>query len=442
MFNVLSRRQLLATGTALSCPANVQASVTGRSTSSPPMQKVVLDAVRFAVESGDIPGVVAQVWRNGELCVDASAGWQDIERKLPMLSTTLFRIASMTKPVTVALALQLVDEGRLRLDDPIMRWMPEFARMRVLRRLDGPLDDTVAALRDITVEDLMTHRAGFAYGFMAPPPFGAELLKRMGYGIESCMTPDEWVLSLSQLPLVNQPGERFNYGHAVDVLGFLVARVMGKDLAAAMHEKLFAPLGMADTGFWVPPEKRERLTAFYMSPQAGQFTCGSGGAFTAERPAVFASGGQGLVSTAADYMRFARMLLHDGVIDGVRVLKVETARRMRANHFTAEQRRFPFVAGAPFNQGFGLGMSVVIDAKQPGVVSGSEGTFGWPGAFGGWWQADPRQDMALVWLQQCTPAPTQAGAPMPRLPGMQSAQRFRAAVYDVIQGGNHANAAG
>ena len=159
------------------------------------------------------------------------------------------------------------------------------------------------------------------------------------------------------------------------------------------------------------------------------------------RPLAYVSGGQGLVSTAADYLRFARMLVQGGKLDRVRALKAETARMMCSNRFTDEQRKFPFVAGAPFNQGFGLGMSVVIDAQQTGVVSGGVGTFGWPGAFGGWWQADPEADMILLWLQQCTPAPPQPGAAMPRLPGQQALTQFRRTVYDTL-GESHARFAG
>jgi len=406
------------------------------------LQEAVEQAACTAVESGDIPGVVAQIWREGELCCDVAVGVRDRERDVAMDRSTIFGLASMTKPVTVALALQLVDEGKLSLDCPITRWMPEFAQMRVLRRPDGPLDDTIPAKRAITVEDLMTHRAGLAYGFLTPPPLGTALLERVGMGIDSDLTPDAWLKSLSELPLVCQPGERFNYGHSIDVLGFLAARVSGRDLGSAMREKLFAPLGMVDTGFWIPPENRSRMATFYTSTQRGDFKPSNVRGFTADRPLAYVSGGQGLVSTAADYLRFARMLMQGGKLDRVRALKAETARMMCSNRFTDEQRKHPFVAGAPFNQGFGLGMSVVIDAKQSGVVSGGVGTFGWPGAFGGWWQADPQANMILLWMQQCTPAPPQPGAAMPRLPGQQSLMQFRKAVYNTINGETDANVAG
>ncbi len=436
--------QLPAEGTAASFAAALGSAniAFARRTVAAKLRQAVEQIACTAVESGDIPGVVVQIWREGELRCDVVAGMQDRERNIPMDRSTVFGIASMTKPVTVALALRLVDEGKLRLDAPITRWIPEFAQMRVLRRPDGLLDDTVPAKRPITVEDLMTHRAGLAYGFLTPPPLGTALLARVGMGIDSALTPDAWLKSLSELPLIFQPGECFNYGHSIDVLGFLAARVLGQDLGSAMREKLFAPLGMVDTGFWIPPEKRSRLATFYISTQPGEFTPANVRGFTADKRTEYVSGGQGLVSTAADYLRFARMLMKEGKLDRVRVLKAETVQMMRSNRFTDEQRKFPFVAGAPFNQGFGLGMSVVIDAKQPGAVSGGVGTFGWPGAFGGWWQADPQADMILLWLQQCTPAPPQPGVAMPRLPGQQATMQFRKAVYDTINGETHANLAG
>ena len=239
--------------------------------------------------------------------------------------------------------------------------------------------------------------------------------------------------SLAEFPLVYQPGERFNYGMSIDVLGFVAARVLGTDLPRAMREKLFAPLGMDDTGFTVAPEKRARMATFYVSTQPGQFAPNKVDAFTTDRPMAFL-GGQGLASTASDYLRFARMLLNDGELERVRILKPETARMMRSNRYTDAQRKYPFVMGAPFAQGFGLGVSVVTDENQPGIVTGRAGTFGWPGAFGGWWQADPQEELILVWLQACTPAPPQPGGAMPRIPGTQGQREFRRAVYEAIDG--------
>lgn len=220
-------------------------------------------------------------------------------------------------------------------------------------------------------------------------------------------------------------------GIAIAVLGFVAARILGTDLRSAMHARLFAPLCMIDTDFWIPPEKRARSAAFYISTQPGQFIPAKVNPFTVDAPAAYASGGQGLVSTADDFLRFARMLMHDGMLDGVRVLQPQTAQLMRTNRFTAAQRQYPFM-GQPFTQGFGLGVSVIIDAARPGVT-GAVGSFACTGAFGGWCQADPQQDMILLWLQECAPGAPQPGAAMPRLPGMEGQRQFRQTVYAAIK---------
>lgn len=345
--------------------------------------------------------------------------------------STIFAIASMTKPVTVALALTLLDEGKLRLDEPITRWVPEFGQMHVLRRPDGPLEDTVPAARPITVEDLMLHRSGLAYGFMSPAPLGTALTARLGMGIDSALTPDAWLKCLAELPLVYQPGERFNYGLSIDVLGLLAARVLGTSLRGAIHERLWGPLGMSDTDFWISPEKRSLMASLCQSTQPGQFTQTQVPSFTATVAPDFVSGGQGLLSTAHDYMRFAQMLLQDGAIDGVRVLQAPTAQLLHLNRYTDAQRQRHFMMGRPFTPGIGLGVWVVTDAADP-TATGSVGSFGWAGAFGGWWQADPQEDMILLWLQECTPALPQPGAPTPRLPGLHGLGQFRKAAYDTI----------
>ena len=388
-------------------------------------------AAREAVAGGDVPGVVTLVWRKGEARVEA-VGLRDTERGLPMERETLFGLASMTKPVTVATALVLVEQGVMRLDDPITRWAPEFADMRVLRRPDGPLDDTDPAPRAITVEDLMTHRSGLGYGMLSPGPLGRALTQSLGMGIESALTPDQWMKTLADLPLAYAPGARFNYGFSIDVLGFIVGRAAGSGLRQAMSETLFGPLGMDDTDFWIPPEKRGRAAVIYSSPAIGRFDPISIDGFVGAAPPAYTSGGQGLVSTADDYLTFARMLLGGGEADGVRVLSPESVRAMTANRLTPEQRLHPFM-GMPFwtSVGFGLGVSVITDPEGHGRMgAGSAGAFGWPGAFGGWWQADPVEDMVLIWLQQALPAaPDPSVAAMPRMPGAMATLAFQKAAY-------------
>jgi CubicO group peptidase (beta-lactamase class C family) len=228
----------------------------------------------------------------------------------------------------------------MKLSDPITKWAPEFAHMRVLKKPDGPLDDTYEAPRAATIEELMTHRAGFTYGFIAPGPIGGALLQKMGFGIDSPMTPDEWLKALAAFPLVSAPGERFSYGHSIDVLGFIVARAYVKPLGDVMRERLFAPIGMKDSDFWVPPEKRSRQAISCISPSPGNFTPNPIKSMVADSPPAYTSGGQGLLSTADDYLTFARMLMGGGKVNGTRVLKAETAQRMTSNHITQRNANF------------------------------------------------------------------------------------------------------
>ena len=207
--------------------------------------------------------------------------------------------------------------------------------------------------------------------------------------------------ALGSLPLTYPPGERFHYSHSTDVLGFIVGRIAGMDFRQFLMERIFQPLGMADTDFYFPPEKRDRAAVVYRQDEAS-------GALNPvpfkqyDAPPAYCGGGGGLVSTADDYLKFARMLLNRGEVDGVRLLQPETVDLMRTNRLTSEQREHTFM-GMPFwiGQGFGLGLSVILDpVKQAWMSAGSEGSFGWPGAFGTWWQADPAQDLVMIYLIQ------------------------------------------
>jgi CubicO group peptidase (beta-lactamase class C family) len=430
----LNRREVLAAGATLACghmyPGVSRAARAAKISAD--QVSTIRTAALDAINSGDIPGVVSVIWRKGEVVYADEAGLRDIDHKLPMERSTIFGIASMSKPVTVVLALTLVEQGKIRLEDPITRWAPEFANMRVLRRADGPLEETYPAPRAISIEDLMTHRSGLSYGFMAQGPLGATLSAKFGMGIESDLSPDAWMQSLAALPLAYAPGERFNYGHSIDVLGFIVARAAGSNLRDTMHERVLGPLKMADTDFWIPPKKRGRAAQGYFSPAPHQFVSVNIAGFVGETPPTYTSGGQGLVSTIDDYLAFAHMLVRGGKVDSVRLLKTETVKLMTTNRLTDAQRKVPFM-GIPFwrNQGFGLGVSLVTDPEKD-EQSGSRGAFGWPGAFGGWWRADPEQDMILLWLQECLPAPPARGASgLPRIPGLRGRMEFQRQTYAV-----------
>jgi CubicO group peptidase (beta-lactamase class C family) len=394
-------------------------------------------ALQAVVDAGDLSGFVTLVWRKGEVAQVNTVGWRDVATKTPMTRDTLFRIASMTKPVTSIAALMLMEEGRLRLEDPVTQWLPEFANMQVLKDPTGPVGDTYPAPRDITVEDLMTHRSGLAYGFTSIGPIAHAYEERLGPPLGTPHTPDRWLTALGALPLTYPPGERFHYSHATEVLGFLVARIEGKPFGQVLQERIFGPLGMTDTFFWCPPEKRDRLAKLYRAPPEGGPLEDVSFPHPPSPPA-FEAGGGGLISTADDYLKFARMMLGKGEVDGVRLVKPETIELMTANRLTDAQREIPFM-GIPFwlGQGFGLGVSVITDPeKQAWMGAGSKGAFGWPGAFGTWWQADPAEDMVMIYLiQNSMPLGPEAAAELAtgqRLGGRAALPVFQKLVYSAL----------
>lgn len=363
------------------------------------------DVLQEAVRGNQLAGAAAGVWRDGGIRT-AYAGWRDIESQLPVDRDTIFRIASMTKPITSVAALMLVDEGRIALNDPICEYAPEFSQMRVLRAPNGPLDETDESWRPITFEDLLTHRSGLTYGDFHSGPIARAYREALGDDIDNDIAPDDWIRRLASLPLIDQPGNTMHYGSSADLLGFLIARIEGASLGAVLESRIFRPLGMTDTGFFVPPEKRDRRAAAYGFDELGQLTkhIARAGVFVTERPQnmAYESGGAGLWSTIDDYLTFARLFLGDGAVDGVRLLRPETLASMMTNQLTAAQRatsgwmgQKPFARG----RGFGLGVSVVLERDDTDLMRrGSVGTVSWPGAFGGWWQADSREKSAFVFL--------------------------------------------
>ena len=396
-------------------------------------------ALQGVVDAGDLSGFVTLVWRGGKVVQVDTVGRRDVEGDKPMTRDTIFRIASMTKPITSVAALMLLEEGRLKLDDPITRWAPEFADMQVLKAADGPLDQTVPAERDITIEDLMTHRAGLAYGFTSMGPIAQAHETALGPALGTPLTPDEWMKRLGGLPLSYQPGARFHYSHATDVLGFIVARIEGKPLDQVLQDRVFGPLGMTDTAFHVPPETSDRAAKLYrINPETDAMEEVAFPYYPA--PRVFAAGGGGLVPTADDYLKFARLMLGKGEVDGVRLLKTETVEMMTADRLTEAQKAIPFM-GIPFwlGQGFGLGVSVITDpVKQAWMGAGNAGAFGWPGAFGTWWQADPAADMVLIYLiQNSMPLGPEAAAQLAtgqRMGGRAALPVFQKMVYGALGG--------
>jgi CubicO group peptidase (beta-lactamase class C family) len=366
-------------------------------------------SIREACDAGLLAGALTLVWRHGEVLQVNEIGYADVDAGLPMRRDTLFRIASMTKPVTVAAAMSLIDEGKLALADPITRWLPELADMTVLDDPDGPLEATHPARRAILVEDLLTHRSGLGYAFSVSGPI-SRAYQRLPFG----QGPDAWLAALAALPLVHQPGERVTYSQAIDVVGVLLSRIEDKPFHRVLDERILSPLGMTDTGFFVAPGARGRAATMYRLDDDDRLRHDVMGPPAVALPA-FPNAGGGLWSTADDYLAFARMLLADGEFDGARVLSGESARAMRTDRLSTEQKQHPFL-GAPFwiGRGFGLNLSVVTDPASyaPLFGPGGPGTFSWPGAYGTWWHADPTAELILLYLVQNHPtlAPDAAAA--------------------------------
>jgi CubicO group peptidase (beta-lactamase class C family) len=365
-------------------------------------------AVQAYVDEGALAGAATLVWRRGHIVQTASVGRRDLVTGLPVERDTIFRIASMTKPVTTVAALMLLEEGRFRLDDPIGEFAPELAEMRVLKDPNGPLDETIEATRPITFDDLLTHRSGLTYGDFHRGPIAAACREALGGGVDNPLRPDEWIARLATLPLIDQPGAGFHYGHSTDLLGFLIARMEAAPLGQVLARRVFAPLGMNDTAFVVPAEKRIRRAGLCGFDDEGHLTAldaTPGGHARAERPddMAFESGGQGLWSTLDDYLAFARLFVGGGAVDGVRLLRPETLARMASNQLTPEQRAASRMFGRPLfavGHGYGIGVAVVTEPEQadPLRCGGGVGAVGWPGAWGGWWQADPNDESILIFL--------------------------------------------
>src|SRR3954468_21428889 len=377
-------------------------------TTNKSIQDSIEVALRPVIDAGELAGAAALVWRDEAVQQTAAVGRRDLVSGLPVERDTIFRIASLRKPVTTVAALTLLDEGRFDLDDPITQCAPELTGMRVLRDPNGPLDQTDEAMRPITFRDLLTHRSGLTYGEFHAGPIAHAQAETLGPQIDNPLTPDAWLARLGTLPLIDQPGAGFHYGLSTDVLGFLIARLEGVPLGVVLERRVFGPLGMRDTGFAVPREKRARRAGLCGFDPAGQLTALTtvpGEEALAERPddMTFESGGQGLWSTLDDYLAFARIFLGRGEVDGVRLLRPETCGMMASNQLTSDQRRTARMFGRPLfaaGHGYGMGVAVVMepDKADPLRGRGGAGTVSWPGAYGGWWQADPTDGSVMIFL--------------------------------------------
>jgi CubicO group peptidase (beta-lactamase class C family) len=354
------------------------------------------------LDAGRMPGLVALVSRGGDTHVEA-LGALAFGAPAPMARDTIFRIASMTKPVTAAAAMILVEECVLRLDDPVDRFLPELADRRVLRSLQGPVIDTVPAERPITLRDLLTFRAGYGAIMAAPGTYPIQALAAelgLAPGPElATVGPDEYMARLSKLPLLHQPGASWRYHTGSDILGVLIARASGRTFGDFLAERIFAPLGMRDTGFQAPAGQFHRLPPAYSADpatgQLGHFD-EAGAASRWARPLPFQSGGGGLVSTADDYLTFCRMLLGHGALGRTRILSRPSVLLMTSDQLTpAQQAEQPIFFGDSASWGFG--MAVVTKRADVGI---GPGRFGWDGGYGTSGHADPNEDLVGVLLTQ------------------------------------------
>lgn len=356
------------------------------------------DALAAHVSSTDVPGIVALVSRRGETHVVA-LGRQSLESDAPMTRDTIFRIASMTKPVTAAAAMILVEQCRLRLDEPVDALLPELADRRVLKSLESPLDDTVPARRSITLRDLLTFTFGLGAIMVWPPKHPIQKAMQEADVAPNPYLPsvsaDEFMKRLGSLPLAYQPGERWLYHTGSEVLGVLIARASGQSLGAFMHDHLFGPLGMHDTGFQVPADKVGRLASNYMTDpkDSARLACFDDARDSRwSRPPAFEAGGGGLVSTVDDYLAFQRMLLNKGRHRGTRILARPSVELMMTDQLTPAQKQ-----GAELFFGdsasWGLGGAVITRRTH---LWTTPGRYGWDGGYGSSGHIDPAEDMAGI----------------------------------------------
>jgi CubicO group peptidase (beta-lactamase class C family) len=374
--------------------------------------------MREYVEDGRLAGAVVLIARQGRVPYFEAFGAHDREVRTPMEGDALFRIASQTKALVSVAAMMLQEEGRLLISDPLRKHLPEFAQTTVaVPREEGGGYDVVAASRPITLRDLLTHTAGIGYGS------GVASDRWEAAGIQGWYFADrdepigETIARMAALPFDAQPGERFVYGYATDILGVVVERVSGMPLDAFLRARIFEPLGMHDTAFYPDGEDSDRLATVYSATASGLERAPSPGGMIGQGayidgPRRSFSGGAGLVSSAADYARFLQMLLNGGELDGVRVLAPSTVALMTADHIG---ERYPS-AGS----GFGLGFEVTTDVGRRGQP-GSVGTFGWGGAYHSTYWVDPAEELVVVYMTQLIPTG-----------GLDDHGRLRALVYQAI----------
>ncbi len=391
----------------------------------------VVTAMQRHIDSGEVAGLATLIARRGEVVHTAQLGMRDREAGLPMTSDTIVRIYSMTKPIVSTALMLLHEEGRFQLEHPVAMYLPAFANQQVLHA-DGTL---VAPTRPVEIRDLLMHTSGLTYDFMLDNPVG-ELYRDARIMNDATRTLEECVDAIASLPLAFHPGETWHYSVGIDVAGRLIEVLSGQSLGEFLHERMFGPLGMVNTGFGVADGSLDRLAAMYGLPDligAGHTTADLiaagmngdnqrrdvSGTYPTDQPDVFQRGGLGLFSTIGDYHRFAQMLCNGGSLDGEQILGRKTLELMHTNHTPAELLPYKLLGLPVPGMGFGLGSRVMVDVGQfkgPGSV----GEFGWAGAAKTYFWVDPAEELVAVFMSQY-------------MTGMTSPDRdFRSVVYQAI----------
>jgi CubicO group peptidase (beta-lactamase class C family) len=361
------------------------------------------------VADGRLSGIEVMIDRRGRTAFHRCHGKRDLARNADAAPDTIYRIYSMTKPLTSVAAMMLYEEGRFLLDDPVARYLPEFAGQRVFTGGGYGAVVTEPAVRDITFRDLLTHTSGLTYGFMQATPVDA-IYRAQKIELPGAVEPlGDIVARLAKVPLIARPGQEWNYSISTDVLGHLVAVISGQPFDAFLRERILRPLGMVDTDFFVPCDKVQRFAANYDrgpdgrlrlidDPETSRFLS----------PPTAPSGGGGLTGTARDYMRFCRMLLAGGVHGSERLLGRKTVELMTMNHLDGDMAAMGqprFAESNYYGIGFGLGFSVVLDPARAQIV-GSPGECAWGGMASTAFWIDPKEDLAVVMMTQLTPSST------------------------------------
>ena len=380
----------------------------------------ITSAMQSHIDSGRLPGVITMVARRGNVAHSECLGSMDLEVQKPVRVDTIFNVASMVKPITSAALMMLFEEGRLQLSDPVSRFIPAFKDIKILTGETNGGPRLAGLERKITIHDLLTHTAGLVYGVWEESPVDA--IYREANVTDSERTLEEFVQELVRLPLAWQPGTRWQYSVANDVVAYLIQLVSGRSFDAFLEERIFQPLGMVDTGFFVPQSKIHRLATAYSV--GGDGSLRAGGPPTTSRyadPRRAPRASSGLLSTASDYMRFCQMMLNGGTLEGERILGRKTVELMTMNHLPLALLPLRFGPFSHFLEGygFGLGCAVMLDPARAQSL-GSAGAYWWFGVWGTSFFIDPREELIGLLMAQV------------RWSALQTALEFKVLVYQAV----------